>query len=185
MCKQFEATAAAVLEGAEPEFISLLTATGIAATPDGEAAINAYKAAEQSLAAWTPGTTTQTIIESVNAAVAVFNALPFPPDAELLVDAILAIFATVLGIITANSPAPAAATVATPELAAHTQEAHAEKIATETESKVLTLTGYRPGWVTRTKVMMGDHGAIASEWKNKVWKKAVEGSDPKYAALAA
>lgn len=183
MCQKFEATAAAVLKGAEPEFVSLLTATGIAATPDGEAAINAYKAAEQSLADWVPGTETQTVIEAVNAAVSVFNVLPFPSDAKLLVDAISAIFATVLGIIKANTPAPAAASAATPELAAHAQVEHAESVASDTETTVLALTGYKPGWVTRTKVMMGDHGAIASEWKNKVWKKAVAESDPKYASL--
>lgn len=185
MCEKSEATAAAVLEGAEPEFVSLLTATGVATTPDGTAAINAYKAAEQALENWTPGTTTQTVIEAVNAAVKIFNVLPFPSDAKLLVDAISAIFATVLGIITANSPAPAAATAATAELAVKAQEDHADSVAADTETKVLALTGYKPGFITRTKVMLGDHSAIASAWKNNVWKKAVQNSDPKYAALAA
>jgi hypothetical protein len=183
VCKNAQATAYALFSAAEPEFDGLLTLVGVATTPAGQAAETAYDNALADLKNWTPGTTDTEIIELIGDVNTEFQALPLPQDAKTLAGLITGAITAVLGILNANTTAPAAVTAA-PELAEHIQTLHAHAVATDTETKVFALTGYRPSMITKAKVMMGDHGAIASEWKNQ-WKKGVAESDPKYASLAA
>lgn len=184
MCANPKATAEALLAAGEPDVENLLTIIGVANTPDGIAAINAYKAAEVAVADWTPGSTAADVTQVVNAFTHVFNTLPIPEDAKLLENAISALIVGVLGVISANSQAPAEQPAETPEISANVQTIHAHAVAADTEAKVTALTGYKPSVITKAKVMLGDHGAIAGQWKTQ-WKKAVEASDPKYASLAA
>lgn len=107
MCKNAVATAGALMKAIEPTVIQLLTLAGVAATPDGQAAIKAFDAALQAVEAWTPGTTPQVVVEAINAFTLVFNTLPLPAMYKALESIISAGIVTVIGVITANSPAPA------------------------------------------------------------------------------
>jgi len=68
----------------------------------------------------------------------VFNTLPLPPTAMVLANIILAGVEAVIGVITANSPAPAAPASATaePEVTQAMFQAH---VAAQTESRVAAL----------------------------------------------
>lgn len=184
MCKVPEQTAYALFAAAEPEYDGLLTLTGVASTPAGQAAEAAYANALTDLKNWVPGTTDTEIIELIGDVNTEFQALPLPADAKTLASLITGAITGVLGILAANIKAPAAATAATPELASAIQEAHAHTVAAQTVARVTELTGYKPSLITMAKVKLGDHGAITSEWKSE-WKKGVAASDPKYASLAA
>lgn len=109
MCPNAAATAASVMAGIEPTLQQILNATGLAATPDGIAAINAYNAAEADLKNWTPGTAGTETLELITDFQEAFAALPLPPDVELYGNLILGGIVTVIGIVNANSPAPVAA----------------------------------------------------------------------------
>jgi hypothetical protein len=182
MCKNATATAAALMTAIEPDLKSLLNLLGIGSTPDGQAAITAYDAALAQVKAWVPGTTAQTVVEAINAFTEVFNVLPIPADAKTLVNLVVSGVDAVIAVLTANSPAPTTASE-TPEVSAAAQQIHAHTVAVKAEEKIASLTDYRPSVVTKAKIMLGDHGAIAGQWKSQ-WKKAVQESDPKYAALA-
>lgn len=103
MCQNATKTAADLMLGIRPTIVSLLTLEGLAGTPEATEALAAYDTAEQAVAAWVPGTTAQTIVEAVNAADAVFQALPVPDDAKALAGIIAAGFTAVVAIIEANS----------------------------------------------------------------------------------
>lgn len=186
MCHNPVETAGALLAAIEPDLVSFLTLEGIATTPNGQAAINAFAAATKAVENWVPGTKSAEVIEAVNDFTTVFNTLPIPADAKTIADVILAGVAGAIGIIEANSPAPAEAlAAATPDTVANVQTLHAHTVAANTETKVAALAGgYRPSFVTKTKVMLGDHGAIAGQWDSQ-WMKAVKAAGPKYAPLAA
>ena len=183
MCKNATQTAAALMTAIEPDLKSLLTLLGIASTPNGASAIAAYDAALAAVKAWVPGTTAQTVVEAIDAFTQVFNVLPIPADAKTLATLIASGVEAVIAVLTANSPAPVSTSSETPEVTAAAQEIHAHTVAVKAETKIEAATGYKPSMVTKAKVMLGDHGAIAGQWKSQ-WKKAVAKSAPKYAALA-
>lgn len=188
MCKNAEKTAAALLEVAEPEFIQLLTIEGIATTPAGVAAIASYKNAEADLANFVPGTTDTVIIELIGDVTTEFQALPIPPEAKTLEGLISAALQGVLGLLNAQTTTAAAAAAATPEEAKHLQAAHALEVSENTQSKIAELApNYKPSFITKGKIMLGDHGAAAAEWKSEYKKAAAElaATNPKYAPLAA
>ena len=137
MCKAADQTAVAVLKGIEPTFVELLTLEGLASTTDGIAAVTAYNAAVTALSAWVPGTTAENVVQLLNDFVTVFDTLPIPTEVKSLSSLIVGGITAVVGIITANSPAPAspAGTPATEE----SQALHAMSVRTETEAKVKTL----------------------------------------------
>ena len=174
MCQAAQKSAAAVLSAVEPDLVELLTIEGIASTPDGQSAIAAYNALDTALQNWVPGTSAQVAIEAANAFTAVFQVLPIPTEAKGLEALISAAIVTVIGILTANSPAPAGIA----------QAAHAETVASATEAQVTAMTGIKVGWFTLARVMAGDHSAIAEEWQ-KQFKAAAKAAGPKYAPLAA
>jgi hypothetical protein len=171
MCKNAVATVADLMGAIEPTLINLLTVTGIASTPQGAAAISAYNAALAAVQTWKPGTSAQDVIQVINAFTQVFNTLPIPGDAKSLADIISAGIVVVIGVLTGNSPAPAASAL----------DAMAD-----TEAKVKTLV---PGWKESTwdkaRAALGDHKIAAGEYR-KQWNKGVESAsktDPKYASL--
>lgn len=174
MCKEAEKSAAAILSAVEPDLVQLLTIEGIASTPDGQSAIAAYNALDTALQNWVPGTGAQVAIEAANAFTAVFQTLPIPVEAKGLEALISGAIVTVIGILNANSPAPAGVP----------QVAHAEAIADHTEEQVTALTGIKIGWVTKARVMAGDYGAIAEKWKGE-FRSAAKAAGPKYASLDA
>lgn len=165
MCQRAAETAASVMAGIEPTLVQLLTFTGVAATPEGQAAIKAFNTAQQALASWQSGTSAQTAIEAINAFTSVFDVLPIPADLITLENIISAGVVTVIGILSANSPAPVTASAedvtADPE---HTQALYAHAVAASTEKKVNNLV---PGFKRSLF-----HSA-AHQYKS-AWNKAVD-----------
>ena len=178
MCSNAAATAASLMGAIEPGLIDLLTVTGIATTPDGVAAINAYNAALKAVQGWTPGTSAQDAIQIIDAFTAVFNTLPFPAEVKLLADIVSAGVVTVIGVLTGNSPAPAApvgtVVTASAEEVAH---AHAAAVAKDTEAKVAALV---PGF--KRSIWHSAASQYKAEWNKGV--AAVAKLYPKYANLA-
>lgn len=185
MCKNAEKTAASVMLAIEPELKGLLTILGQSTTPEGIAAINAYDAAEATLANWIPGSAPDVAIEAVNAFEGIFQTLPIPEDAKALAALIAGGVDAVLGIIKANSPVPAPSEVAPgTEAAAVHQIFSAHAIGTATEAKVQASTGVTISAIDKARIAVGDTSVIPKKW-TKEWNAAVASSDPKYASLAA
>jgi hypothetical protein len=138
MCKAAAKTAAALMAAIEPTIKSLLTATGQINTPDGIAAIKAYDDAVTALDSWTSGTPAQEVLELIADFQAALNVIPIPPQFQVLLNIVLAGVETVIGVLTANSPAPtdAASAVAPHE---ETQTMHALAVADDTTAKVQAL----------------------------------------------
>lgn len=144
MCQNAEKTAASMMEALEPEFKGLLTVEGQLTTPEGQAAVSAYEAAYKALLNWTPGSISTIVLESVQAFQAAFQAVVplLPPGVGALVNWILAAIAAVIGVVKANSPAPAPAVDVPSEHAASPaeyQHAYAKQIEAETEAQVVAL----------------------------------------------
>jgi len=173
MCQNATKTAASLMTAIEPTLVQLLTLEGVATTTAGVAAINAFNAADQALAAWVPGTTSQTIIQLIDAFTTVFATLPLPPADAELADLISAGIVTVIGVISANSPAPAApAGVATASVE-ETQAQHQVEVIHETTAKVNALVpGFKRSIFT----------SPAHQYKNE-WNKTVEHLGGKYGTL--
>jgi len=134
MCKNATKTAAALMAAIEPTIKALLTETNLLNTPNGIAAINAYDAALAAVRAWVPGTTAQVVLEAISAFQGVFAALPIPDNYKVLANIILGGVIAVIGVLTANSPAPAG-------VASHpeTQAMHQAAVAADTAVKVAVL----------------------------------------------
>lgn len=171
MCQKAAETAAAVLKGVEPTFVELLTLEGIATTTEGVTAINAFNAAQAALASWQSGTPAQNIIQLVDDFTAVFGTLPLPPEVKSLGNIILAALATVTGILSANSPAPASPAGA--PAFEETQALHALSVRADTEAKVQAL-------VPQFKLSRFHSPAV--QYRN-TWNKAVEDLGDKYSVL--
>jgi hypothetical protein len=162
MCQNAAKTAAALLSAEEPTLKSLLTYTNLINTPEGIAVIAAYDAADTALAGWKSGTTAQNVLELLADFQNVFNTLPLPSTVTVLANLILAGIETVIGVLTANSPAPAAP-AGTPPVA-EPQALHQAVVAHDTVTKVHALV---PG-IKLSRF----HGADV-QYKN-AWNAAVE-----------
>ena len=88
MCKAADKTVGALMTAIEPTLKSLLADLGIATTPEGVAAINAYDAALAAVEAWVPGSTSADVIQVINAFTQVFNTLPVPQEFKVFADLI-------------------------------------------------------------------------------------------------
>lgn len=163
MCQKAQQTAAALMSALEPTINSLFNYVGIENTPDAEAALNAYNAALTAVQNWQTGTAAQNVLQVIGDFQTIFNALPIPAEATALANIILAGIETVIGVISANSPAPAAPASSTAS-AEETQAVFAAGIAKSTETKVLTLV---PGF--RRSLFHSP----ANQYKS-AWNKAVE-----------
>jgi hypothetical protein len=136
MCQNANKTVAALMAAIEPTLKSLLTFAGIAGTTEAQAAIAAYDAALTAVQNWQSGTTAQNVLELIGDFQTVFASLPLPPTVEALTNIILAGIETVIGVLTANSPAPAA-----PQgtVGAEEQGMHQAAVAADTVQKVHAL----------------------------------------------
>lgn len=142
MCTNAVKTAASLMQAIEPTLKSLLMYANVINTPEGQAAIDAYNAALAAVQGWKQGTATQNVLQIIGDFQEVFNALPLQSNVMQLANIILAGVETVIGVITANSPAPAAAhMMAAEEQASHeeVQAMHAEAVIAHTTGKVQTL----------------------------------------------
>lgn len=146
MCQNANKTVAALMAAIEPTLKSLLTFAGIAGTTEAQAAIAAYDAALTAVQNWQSGTTAQNVLELIGDFQTVFASLPLPPTVEALANIILAGIETVIGVLTANSPAPAAPAPGDPVVgdaeAASGEEITAMRqahVAADTAAKVQTL----------------------------------------------
>lgn len=138
MCTKAAQTAASLLKAIEPSLTSLLEYLGLTNTPDGEAVITSYNAAVAALDSWQSGTVAQNVLQLIGDFQTVFNTLPLPATVLSLTNIILAGVEAVIGVITANSPAPAApaSSTAEPELTQALFQAH---VAKQTEANVTAL----------------------------------------------
>jgi hypothetical protein len=107
MCVNATKTAGALLAGIKPTIVAILAATGLTNTAGGLALIAAFTAAQTALQNWVSGTAAQDVIEALTAIQTVFSALPLPATVLLFSKIILGGIIAVIGIVTANSPAPA------------------------------------------------------------------------------
>jgi hypothetical protein len=168
MCVNAQKTAGDLLAAIEPTINSLLTEANLANTTEGKAAVAAYDSAVTDLQDWTPGTPATEVLKVIEDFQIAFNALPLPTTVQTLTNIILAGVETVIGVITANSPAPAApaTTTAAGPLVAHAdvQAAHQVEVVAATTAKVQTLV---PGF--KRSVW---HSA-ATQYKN-TWNDAVK-----------
>lgn len=165
MCTNAVKTAGDLMAAEEPTLKALLTETNLLNTPDGQSAIAAYDAALTAVQGWTSGTDAQEVIEVIGDFQTVFATLSIPPEYEVLGNLILGGVVTVIGVLTANSPAPAAAAPADATIEPEDlQTAHQTATIADTTAKVQTLVpGFKPSiWHTPAK-----------QYKNE-WNKTVE-----------
>ena len=139
MCKNATSTAASLMAAIEPTLKSLLTVTGIAGTPEGIAAINAYDAALAAVQNWKSGTTAQNVLQLIGDFQTIFNTLPLPASVSVFANIILAGIETVIGVLMANSPAPAAPVAGASATAEETQAMHQAHVIADTTAKVSKL----------------------------------------------
>ena len=102
MCKNATATAAQLMAGIRPTLVSFLTLENVPAATQ-TSVLAAYDAADTAVANWTPATGATAVVEAVNAADQIFDALPVPPADKVFADLISAAFTSVIAIIEANS----------------------------------------------------------------------------------
>jgi hypothetical protein len=183
MCTNVTSTVSAAMTALRPMLVSVLTVLGVASSQNGLAALAAFDAADAALANWKQGTSAQTVIQLIDAFTAAYNAvttaIPVPPELSALVNIFAAGIVTVIGLVTANAPAPVAATPETVSL----YQAH---VAADTTAKVQVLIpGYKVSLWDKGRAALGDHTVVAGELK-KEWNKGVVAAtrvDPKYAVL--
>jgi len=102
MCTNATKTAAALMAGIRPTLVSFLALENVPATTVTEV-LAAYDAANTAVADWVPGSSSQTVVQAVEAVDAVFNTLPVPDSDKALAGLITAGLASVVAIIEANS----------------------------------------------------------------------------------
>jgi len=139
MCQKAAATAASLMAAIEPSIVSLLTFENLSNTPNGIAAITAYKAALVALQNWKQGTAAQNVLQLIGDFQTVFNTLPIPPADASLANIILAGVEAVIGVVTANSPQPASAPATATASEEESTVSYQLQVASETEAKVLAL----------------------------------------------
>jgi hypothetical protein len=162
VCKNAQATAASLMTAIRPTIVSLLTLEGVAGTTEATAALAAYDAAETAIQSWTPGSAATEVLEVIGDLQTALAALPLPQNAIVLLNTILAGVSVVIGVISANSPAPAAPTdsTATPE---DITAAHQADVAATTAQKVTALV---PGF--KRSIFHTPESQYKSAWNSAV-----------------
>lgn len=138
MCKNATKTAYTLMAAIEPTIKSILSLAGLSNTDNGVAAINAYDAALAALKTWQSGTASQNVLQLIEDFQTVFNTLPIPDTYKTLANIVLAGIETVIGVVTANSPAENTTTEAV-EAHEETQAMHAAAVVADTTAKVQAL----------------------------------------------
>jgi hypothetical protein len=140
MCQNAQKTLINLMAEIEPSLVALGNATGLSNNPEFELVLKEYNAALAAVESWQSGTVAQDVIQVINALEVGVQALPIPPTYQVLVNIILAGIATVIGVLSANSPAPAPVAqtevTATPE---EVQAQHQAAVIHDTTVKVQTL----------------------------------------------
>lgn len=144
MCANAQKTAGDLMAAIEPTLKALLSYENVLNTPLGQAAIAAYDTALTAVQNWQSGTPATEVLQVIAAFQAAFAAvtgpLNLPAPIVLLVNVILGGVTAVIGVLTANSPAPTQAAVsgadATPEESKAQYQAH---VAADTAQKVAEL----------------------------------------------
>lgn len=167
MCPNPQGTAYGVMVGLRPEIVNILTLEGVANTTEATTVLSEYDVSANAIKNWKAGSAADDVLQVIavfQAAVAALGPL-LPIQDALLVNAILAAVAVVIGIIKANSPAPPAPAESTVS-AEENQFHHANVVRQETEDQVEALV---PGFkVSRFHT--------AESQAHAVWNKAAEAS---------
>jgi hypothetical protein len=165
MCKNAQGTAVSLLTAIEPTLKSLLTIEGVINTPAAQAALKEYDEALAAVTAWKSGTPAQDALQAINILQAAINLLPIPADYQVLANVILAGIQTVIGVLSANSPAPAPtpsdATASPEDIQAH----HQAEIAADTVKKVQALV---PGF--KRSLFHSPEGQYKKAWNDEITK---------------
>jgi hypothetical protein len=103
MCDKVVSVATGVMTAEYPVFVDFLTDIGQATTPDGVAAIAAYKAFEGAVQNYQTGTAITEVESALTAFLAVWNVIPVPTEAVELGDVIVAALEGVLGLLGGSS----------------------------------------------------------------------------------
>ena len=151
MCQNAQKTLVNLMAAIEPSIIDLGNQTGISSNPLFQNVITGYNAALTAIENWKSGTAAQDVIQVINDLEAGLTALSalIPAPMLTLLNIILAGVATVIAVMTANSPAPAEPTSepgtggpdATPE---ETQAQYQAQVIHEVTLKVQKLVpGYK------------------------------------------
>jgi hypothetical protein len=168
MCENAAKTVGSVLKAAEPDLRDILTITGVAGTPQAAAALQAYDQAETDLLNWTQGDAPEEAIQILTDAQAAVSALtPLIPTTDaLLINVVLAAIIVAIGIVTGNSPAPAAVHEGvTPEMV---QADHERATMVDYTDRVRTLV---PFYKVETRATWLP-GRSPADQINKAWKQA-------------
>jgi hypothetical protein len=126
------------MEAIEPTIKSFLTETGLIDTPAAQTVLTLFDNALTAIENWQSGTPAQEAIEAIGIFQTALSALPIPTLYITLLNIILAGVETVIGVLSANSPAPAAPADSTAS-AEDAQVGHQLQVAAETTAKVQAL----------------------------------------------
>jgi hypothetical protein len=106
MCTNPQKTLIDLMAEIEPSLVSLGTEAGISSSPLFQDVIKEYNASLEAIQNWTSGTPAQDAIEVINDFEDGVQALPIPDMDKNLINVILAAVATVIAVLSANSPTP-------------------------------------------------------------------------------
>lgn len=188
MCKQSEAQVLNVVKASESTIITLLTEAKLISTAQGQTIETDFEALIADVQNWKSGMPADAAMQVVQDIETALPLLPIPPPYNILVPVALAGLTTILTLLGANSPAPAAieidgggngdGTGLTPSLepnplAPHVQTLYAHSVAAQGEAKVEQLTGYKVSMIDKARAMMGDSGIAAKKYK-QAWNETVE-----------
>jgi hypothetical protein len=146
MCQNAQKTLINLMGEIEPSIIALGTEFGLSGNPLYQEVLNEYNVALTAIENWQSGTVAQEVIEVVNDLAAGVAKLPIPATAQTLVQIILAGIATVIGILSANSPAPIPAPTAAVGADATPEEIQAQHQAAAIHDTTVKVQELVPGF---------------------------------------
>lgn len=164
MCTNATKTAAALMTGIRPTLVGFMNLENVDAATQQEV-LEAYDAADKAVGSWTPGTSSETVVELVNAVVAVFDTLPIPEEDKDLAGIISAGLTAVIAILEANST---------------TDTLEQNGIVAAAVVKVNTLA---PNAFTYHKGIFAEFQASPAKQYHNAWNAKVEAKGEKYAPL--
>jgi hypothetical protein len=140
MCQNAQKTLVNLMAAIEPSIIALGNQVGISSNPLFKNVITAYNAALTVIENWKSGTVAQDVIQVLNDLQSAVSLLPIPTNLQMLLDLILGGVATVIAVVTANSPAPTPIpTLAGDATVEETQAMHQAQVIAELTAKLQTL----------------------------------------------
>ena len=143
MCTNATKTAASLMLAIEPTLKAFLSFENVLTTPEGQAAIAAYESALTAVQNWQNGTPATEVLELIAAFTSAFSAvtapLNLPPTVVLLVNVISGGIVAVIGVLTANSPAPVVASAVGDASSEESAMAYQHQVIADTTAKVAEL----------------------------------------------